>query len=136
MADCSVMWASILQTEMALSTMEVVIITLAHGCWHLFPLIGMVTLLGKEVGLHVGEATMYTSTHKDNAGILDLVESLSPDNTPRSKHYSVKTIWIHEEIDKRGHKLLKIPTTEQLGDIFMKGLSTAIFQYLQKQLIG
>ena len=56
--------------------------------------------------------------------------------TPRSKHYHIKTVWFREEIVKRGIKLLKIDTVEQLGDIFTKGLGKATFEYLRKKLMG
>ncbi len=96
----------------------------------------MVDLLGKEVGLPVGDTTMNVSIHEDNAGALILAEMSPPQFTPRSKHYAIKTIWFREQIIARGIKLLKIDTVEQLGDIFTKGLAQATFEYLQKRLMG
>jgi hypothetical protein len=65
-------------------------------------------------------------------GALVLAETLPPQftPTPRSKYYATKTIWFCEEIHKWGIKLLKIDTTEQLEDIFTKGLSQPTFEYL------
>ena len=74
--------------------------------------------------------------HEDNAGALILAETLPPQFTPRSKHYALKTIWFREEIVKRGIKLFKISTVEQLGDIFTKSLTKVTFEYLRKKLQG
>ena len=135
-ADCPVIWQSKLQTETALSTMEAEIIALAHSCKELFPIMDMVEFLGKEVGLPIQDTTMKVSIHEDNAGALVLAETLPPQFTPRSKHYASKTIWFREEIFKRGIKLLKIDTCDQLGDMFTKGLTRSGFEYLHKRLMG
>ena len=79
-------------------------------------------LPGKAVGLSVGVPTMKVSVNADNVGALILANTLPPQFTPCSKFYAAKTIWFREEINKRGIKLLKIDTVEQLGDIFTKGL--------------
>eukprot|EP00804_Cyclotella_cryptica_P016859 CCRYP_001829-RA/>CCRYP_001829-RA protein AED:0.14 eAED:0.14 QI:0/-1/0/1/-1/0/1/0/91 len=72
-------------------------------------------------------ATMNVSIHKDNAGALVLVETLSPQFTPRSKHYAIKNIWFCDQIVQRKMKLLKIDTVEYLGDLFTKGLPRETF---------
>ena len=89
----------------------------------------------KEVSKVVGLATdnlssMHVSVHEDNAGALVLAETIPPEFTPRSKYYAIKTVWFREEVQKRGVKLIKIDSMEQLGDIFTKGLDYAVFEYL------
>jgi hypothetical protein len=135
-ADVPILWQSKLQTETALSTMEAEIIALAACCRELFPIIDMVTSLTSSVHLPIGETTMNLSVHEDNSGALVLAKTLPPQFTPRSKYYASKTIWFQEEVHKRGVKLLKIDTVEQLGDIFTKGLTQVTFEYLRKKLIG
>ena len=96
----------------------------------------IVSSIGPEVGLEVGDISMNVSIHDDNAGALILAETLPPQYTPRSKHYAKKTVWFCEVIVKRGIKLVKIDTIEQLGDIFTKSLPRATFEYLRKKLMG
>ena len=79
---------------------------------------------------------MHVSVHEDNAGALILAQTLPPKFTLRSKCYAIKTVWFREETVKRGVKLLKIDTAEQLGDIFTKGLSRPQFEYLRKEMMG
>ena len=71
---------------------------------------------------------MRVSVHEDNLGAWVLAETLPPKFTPRSKYYATKTIWFWEEIHKWGIKLMKIETSEQLGDMFTKGLARPTFE--------
>ncbi len=80
-ANCPIMWQSKLQTETALSTMEVEIVALAHSCCELFPIMDGVSIMGKAIGLPVGNTTIQVSIHKDNAGALVLAETLLPQFT-------------------------------------------------------
>ena len=136
-SDCPMVWVSKLQTETALSTMEAEIIALSHCCRELFPVCDIVEEVGNVVGLKTEDMTsMHVSVHEDNAGALVLAETIPPEFTPRSKYYAIKTVWFREEIVKRGIKLLKIDTVEQLGDIFTKGLPRATFEYLRSRMMG
>ena len=135
-AECPVFWQSKLQTETALSTMEAEIIALSACCRELFPIIDMVRSLAKATNFPIGSTTMNVSIHEDNSGALVLAKTLPPQFTPRSKYYAIKTIWFREEIFKRNIQLNKIDTVEQLGDIFTKGLTRVVFEYLRKKIMG
>ena len=92
----------------------------------LIPIIDMVQSLAVAVGISAGYVNMRVSVHEDNSGALVLA----------SKYYTTKTIWFREEINRRGIKLLKIETSEQLGDMFTKGLAKPTFEYHQSEIIG
>ncbi len=101
----------------------------------------MVKSLSQVYGLEEKAAEMKVSIHEDNAGALLLAQTLPlpPQFTPRSKSkwHHIETVWFREEIVKRGIKLMKICTTDQLGDIFTKGLSKDVFQTLRRtKLMG
>ncbi len=76
-----------------------------------------VSIMGKAIDLPVGDTTIQVLIHEDYFEALFLAKTLPPQFTSWSKHYHAKTIWFWEEIVKRGIKLLKISTTEQLGDL-------------------
>ena len=135
-AGVPVLWKSKLQTETALSTMEAEVNALAACMRELIPIMDMVQSLAVAIGKPAGDVNMRVSVHEDNSGALVLAETLPPQFTPRSKYYATKTIWFREEIYKRGIKLLKIESSEQLGDIFTKGLARATFEYLRSKIIG
>jgi hypothetical protein len=125
-----VLWQSKLQTQTALSTMEAEVIALAACMRELIPNMDMVQSLAVAVGIPAGDVNMRVSVYKDNLGALVLAETLPSQFTPRRKYYTTKTSWFHEEINKHGIKLLKIETSEQLGDMFTKGLAKTTFEYL------
>jgi hypothetical protein len=129
-AGVPVLWKSKLQTQTALSTMEAKVIALGACMKELIPIMDMVQLLAVAVGIPAGDVNMRVSVHEDNSGALVLAETLPPQFTPHSKYYATKTIWFHEEINRCGIKLLKIETSEQLGDMFTKGLAKPMFEYL------
>jgi hypothetical protein len=101
----------------------------------LIPIMDMVQLLAGAAGIPAGDVNMRVSVHEDNLGALVLAETLPPQFTPRSKYYATKNIWFCEEINKPGIKLLKIETSEQLGDMFTKGLAKTTFEYLRSKII-
>ena len=134
-ANCPVLWKSNLQTEIATSTMEAEVITLNSCIRELLPIIDIVKEVGDAVGLTEKEKPKIR-VHEDNAGALILANTLPPQCTPRSKHYAIKTHWVRWQCFYRGIKILKISTTEQLGDLCTKCLPRATFEYLRRKLMG
>jgi hypothetical protein len=126
-----VLWQSKFQTQTALSsTMEAEVIALGACMKELIAIMNMVQSLAVAIGIPAGDVNVRVSVHEDNLGALVLTETLPPQFTPRSKYYATKTIWFCEEINRRGIKLLKIETSEQLGDMFTKGLAKPTFKYI------
>ncbi len=110
--------------------MDAEVIALGACMKELIPILDMVQLLAVAVGIPAGDVNMRVSVHEDNSGALVLAETLPPQFTPCSKNYATKTIWFCEDINRCGIKLLKIETSEQLGDMFTKGLAKPMFEYL------
>ncbi len=137
LAHCPVIWASKMQTEIALSTMEAEYIALSTSCRDLFPLMDKLIELTSILDLpFVASPKMHVRIHKDNAGALVLGQLEPRRMTPRSKHYAVKYHWFREHIAPRNIELVKIDTASQLGDIFTKGLGPTKFTTVRKQLMG
>ena len=84
----------------------------------------------------MGDTTMDVSVNEDNTGAFLLAISFPTQSTPCSKYYSTNTIWFREEIVKRGIKLLKIDTIQQLGYLFKKFMPRNKFEYLRKNIMG
>ncbi len=80
-ANCPIMWQSKLQSETTLTTIEAEIVVLAHGCCKPSPIMDGVSIMGKAIGLPVGNTTIQVLIHEDNAGALVLAESLPPQFT-------------------------------------------------------
>ena len=79
---------------------------------------------------------MHVKIHEDNIGTLILGQLEPQRMTPRSTHYAVKYHWFREHLIPQKNQLVKIASTDQLGNIFTKGLDKIAFQRLQKMLMG
>ena len=79
---------------------------------------------------------MHVKIHEDNVGALTLGKLEPKRMTPRSKHYAIKYHWFREHIGPRNIELVKVASSEQLGDIFTKGLTAQPFSYLRSKLMG
>ena len=84
-SDFPVLWVSKLQTNTALSTMESEIIATDNCRKELFPMIEIVTSIGKEVGRPMGDTMMNVSVHEENTGDLVLSRTFPPHITTRSR---------------------------------------------------
>ncbi len=137
LANCPVIWASKMQTEIALSTMEAEYIALSTACRDLFPLMDKLSELTSVLNLPFKPGSnMHVRIHEDNVGALTLGQLEPRRMTPRSKHYAVKYHWFCEHISIQNIELVKIASANQLGDIFTKGLTPTAFANMQKQLLG
>ncbi len=61
--------------------MEAEIVALAHSCSKLFRIMDGVSIMGKAIGLPVGNTTIQVSIHVDNTGALVLAKTLPPQFT-------------------------------------------------------
>jgi hypothetical protein len=117
--------------------MEAECVALSASCRDLFPMIDVINKICSALHLTLSDTTeMHVKIHKDNIGTLILGQLKPRWMTPRSKHYAVKYHWFWEHLILQKFQLLKIASTDQLGDIFTKGLDKIAFQRLQKMLMG
>lgn len=137
LARCPIIWASKMQTEIALSTMEAEYIALSTACRDLFPVMDKLVKITTILNLpFTPGSNMHVRIHEDNAGALVLGKLEPLRMTPHSKHYAVKYHWFWEQLLPRNIELVKIASENQLGDIFTKGLGPVAFKRMQKQLMG
>ncbi|KAL7478975.1 hypothetical protein ACHAW6_005971, partial [Cyclotella cf. meneghiniana] len=134
---CPVLWRSKLQTEIALSTMEAEYIALSQSCKDFIPIMDLVGELSKALNLSPDKVGhMHVKIHEDNVSALTLAGLEPRHMAPPSKHYAIKYHWFREHVIARKIKLVKIATTDQLGDLFTKGLPHKTFSHLRSLLMG
>ena len=103
--------------------MESEYIALSTACKDLFPLIDLIQELGGCVGLDINKTTnLHTCICKDNVGVLTLGKLEPRRMMPWTKYYAIKYHWFREHLGPRNVDLIKIESSEQLGDILTKGL--------------
>ena len=95
-SNCSLLWVSKLQTEIALSTLQSEYMALSHSVRALLPLKSLIKEVIDNLGIDsenlkfVSSATVY----EDNNGAI--VVATSPMMTPTSNHISVKYHWFRK----------------------------------------
>jgi len=136
LAGCPLIWASKLQTEIALSTLESEYIALSSAIRELIPLRRVLQEVGKALNLEFTKPSIIQSTcFEDNNGALGL--ALTPRLTPRTKHIGVKYHFFKSKIGEgKGIVIRRVDSAEQKADIFTKGLSQDTFESIRKLLMG
>ena len=137
LGSCPILWASKLQTEIALSTMEAEYIALSTAMREFIPLQRILFEIADRLNLKSIKSSVIKSTiWEDNSGCLTLASLEPPRMTPRSKHYGTKYHWFREKLEELDITLQKVATADQLADIMTKGLPHGPLTHLRKLLMG
>jgi hypothetical protein len=130
---CPVLWASKLQTQIALSATEAEYIALSQAMCNLIKMKNVLLELAAVIGIELSQTITHSTISEDNKGCVDLVKL--PKMRPRTKHIALK---YHHFLPHNGKDItIKwISTDDQLEDIFTKSLTEAKFQLLRKRLMG
>ena len=136
LGECPLIWASKLQTKIAMSTLEAEYIAISSSMIELIPLRRMLGELGTLLNLGFTETSMMHSTvFEDNNGALALAQA--PKMTPRTKYIAVEYHWFREHVGEgKGIILKKVESVVQKADIFTKGLVEVIFVRIRMLLLG
>ena len=133
-------WASKLQTQIALSTLEAEYIALSQAMRELLPLRRLMKEIVTELKMEVPDCQLHSKVFEDNNGALGL--ATSPKLTPRTKHIAVKYHFFRDHISSPGRQngngitIHKIDTKDQKADMFTKGLPVDTFKHIRKLVMG
>jgi hypothetical protein len=137
LSNCPVIWGSRLQGEIALSTMEAEYNALSLSMRELLPFKELVNSVGSIVGFEKNEVTtIKTTVWEDNVGAWTLANLEPGRNTPRSKHYAIKTHWFRSKLKPTNTMVNQISSEDQEADIMTKGLRKDTFVKVRKRLSG
>ena len=134
-AGCPLVWASKLQTEIALSTTESEYISLSTALREIIPLMRLIREL-QSVGFNLPCKTPEVHCHafEDNSGALEMARS--PKMRPRTKHLNIKYHHFRDAVEAGDITVHAISTDLQLADIFTKPLSHALFNRFRQAIMG
>jgi histone deacetylase 1/2 len=125
-AACPLLWASKLQTEIALSTTEAEYISLSTALREVIPLMNLLSELRDNVDQNIITLpTLHCKLFEDNSGAYEL--ATTPKMRPRTKHINVKYHHFRAYVDKKWISVKKVASEHQLADIFTKPLASAFF---------
>jgi Reverse transcriptase (RNA-dependent DNA polymerase)/GAG-pre-integrase domain len=134
-SNCPIIWASKLQTEIALSSTESEYISLYQSLREVLPLMRLVEELS-EAGFHVhtGTPEVRCKVFEDNVGAMTMAQT--PRMRPRTKHLNIKYHHFRDAVEQGKVTIHQIGTLDQQADIFTKPLSVELFVKFRKLIMG
>ena len=132
---CPIIWASQLQSEIALSTTEAEYLALSTALRNTIPLMQLVNELKEKLDLPMDTIpTVYCKAFEDNSGAVELANV--PKMRPRTKHINTKYHHFRQHVFEKQIEVQQISTEDQIADIFTKYLPVATFRKFRKLLLG
>ena len=125
-AGCPIIWASKLQSQVALSTTEAEYIAMSMALRDVLPIMNLVKEM-KDHGFPVlcTEPYVYCKVFEDNSGALELARL--PKLRPRTKHINIVYHHFREAVRNGDIKIFQVDTGDQIADVLTKALAQNLF---------
>jgi len=134
-SGCPIVWASKLQTEIALSSTEAEYIALSTAMREVIPLLRLMNEAKTHgVPMDVCQSHIHCKVFEDNSGALEMAKA--PKFRPRTKLINIKYHHFLEHVTSGLLRLHAITTDQQIADIFTKPLAEGPFYNHRKAIMG
>ena len=134
-AGCPIIWASKLQTQVALSTTEAEYISLSQSLRDVIPVMQLLEEMKSRVFKVIcTEPHVHCKTFEDNSGALELARL--PKLCPRTKHINFCYHHFCEYVRKGLIKIFPIDTDDQIADALTKPLAQNDFSRHRRYMCG
>jgi hypothetical protein len=133
--SCPIIWASQLQSEIALSTTEAEYLAMSTALRNTIPLMRLVKELQTRLHLPIQTTpTVHCKVFEDNSGAVELAKV--PKMRPRTKHINMKYHHFRQYVFNKEITIEQIQTEDQIADIFTKNLNENLFLKFRLLLMG
>ncbi|KAL7480291.1 hypothetical protein ACHAW6_005987 [Cyclotella cf. meneghiniana] len=134
-ASCPIIWASKLQSQVALSTTEAEYIAMSMALRDVIPLMERIQeMRGHKFDIVNTQPYVYCKVFEDNSGTLEL--AWLPRLHPCTKHINVCYHHFREHFQKGLIKIFPINTKYQIADTLTKALTQNDFVHHRKHMCG
>jgi len=134
-ANCPVIWASKLQSQVALSTTEAEYIAMSMALRDVIPLMELIKeMQERKFDIINSQPYVYCKVFEDNSGALELARL--PRLRPRTKHINVCYHHFREHVRKGLIKIFPVDTKDQIADALTKPLTQNLFVRHRKFMCG
>jgi hypothetical protein len=134
-ANCPVIWASKLQSQVALSTTEAEYIAMSMALRDVIPLMELIKeMQERKFDIINSQPYVYCKVFEDNSGALELARL--PRLRPRTKHINVCYHHFREHVRKGLIKIFPVDTKDQIADALTKPLTQNLFVRHRKYMCG
>jgi hypothetical protein len=134
-AGCPIVWASQLQTEIALSSTESELTGLSYALRSAIPMMRLITEL-KRHGFDVPNVgpKVHCKVFEDNSGALEIARL--PKVRPRTKHLNVRLHHFRDYVERGEITIHPISTDDQLADMLTKPVPRSILDRHRILIMG
>jgi hypothetical protein len=134
-ANCPIIWASKLQSQVALSTTEAEYIAMSMALCDVIPLMELLKEM-QELKFDIANSQpyVYCKVFEDNSRTLELARL--PRLRPRTKHINVCDHHFREHVRKGLIKIFPVDTEDQIADALTKALVQNLFVRHRKLMCG
>jgi hypothetical protein len=134
-AGCPIVWASKMQTEVALSTTEAEYIALSTALREIIPLMSLLKEMQAEgFAVTVTKPQVHCRVFEDNSGAIELATVHK--TRPRTKHLNVKYHHFRHHVDSGEIEIASIKSDEQQADLLTKPLSEELLERHRLRIMG
>lgn len=134
-AGCPLLWASKLQTEMALSTTEAEYISLSTALREVIAIMQLFEEMREhDIIQKKYVPKVYCKAFEDNSGAVEMAKE--PRMRPRTKHINVKYHHFRSYVESGKIEIHQISTEDQLADLWTKPLNRDLFKKFVQQVFG
>ena len=132
-AGCPLIWASRMQTEIALSTAEAEYIACSTAMRDVLSTMQIMEEIDKIFPLVKMKPKVHCKVYEDNESCIAMAKNRK--FSPRTKHIAIKYHHFRRHVNKTV-TLHSIDTNEQIADAWTKPLEQPQFEYLRKKYCG
>ena len=134
-AGCPVIWASKIQTLVALSTTESELIALSSAVREVIAMMNLLKeLKGRGIPVPFTKPNINCTVFEDNVGAIEV--ATTPKYRPRTKHMAVRFHHFRDHVARGDINIKHVRTQDQLGDLFTKPLPLVQFRKLRLLIMG
>jgi KUP system potassium uptake protein len=133
-AGCPILWASKMQSLIALSTTEAEYIALSTALREVIAILNLMQeLKGRNFVFHSHPAKVRCRVFEDNKSCIEIATNHR--TRPRTKHLSVRLHHFRHHVLNKTINIEHISTKEQIADMFTKPLARDQFAKLREKLM-
>jgi hypothetical protein len=134
-AGCPLVWASKLQSHIALSSTEAEYIAMSTAMREIVPLMSLLEeMVSKGFLPQYSTPTIQCKMFEDNSGAIEIAKVKK--YRPRTKHINTQYHHFRQYVDEGKIIIEYINTKDQLADLLTKSLPTIDIERLRKRLLG
>jgi hypothetical protein len=134
-AGCPMLWASKMQTEIALSSTEAEYIALSQSMRETLPLMWLLEeVRQKGITVEANPCKIHCKVFEDNEGAIEIAKV--PKMRPRTKHLNIKYHHFREEVRKGNISIYHVRTEYQMANKLTKPLEEAAFETHRRKMMG